>query len=269
MPNDVLAGPGSWLEQDRARLGSRGREHAAMQTELMASRSSVAGGAWTDATAHLRPSTASQALAAGGTMHGAKQIHQMRPQTTGYDIAKHGWYHPAGQAELSRLADQKQHGSWAWMMHKAKDHNGYGEDGLVDVRDTQPTAVSGETPHWFVGTRTFPGPKATKKNPVMRCPYMQIEGKEVKVRAKTYTLGEGMSAIEHLHDRTTPPTPPSYIRAARHDDYENKAIRENFFLRGGCNVRRFELPRTTHVTYDVFEPPPMRRMATAGGGASP
>jgi len=265
MPNDVLAGPGSWLEQDRARLNSSGREHRTMQKELMTMRSTVAGGAWADATAHLRPSSSSQVHTAGGTVQGAKHV---RPQTSGYDIAKHGWYHPCGQAELTRLADQKQRGSWAWMIHKAKDHNGYGEDGQVDVRDIQPTAISGDSPPWFTGTRTFPGPKATKKNPVMRCPYVQIEGKEVKIQAKTYSLGEGLSAIEHLHDRTTPPTPTTFIRAPRHDDYENKATRRNFEGAGaGCNVRKIELPRSTHVTYDVFEPPPMRRMRSAA--ASP
>jgi len=233
----------------------------------MASRSSVAGGAWAEATAHLRPSTSSQALAAtvaGGATQGVKL---MRPQTTGYDVTKHGWYHPCGQAEYARLADQKQPGSWAWMMHKAKDHNGYGEDGLVDIRDIQPTAVSGEGPHWFVGTRTCPGPKATKKNPVMRCPYVQIEGREVKIQAKSYTLGDGMSAVEHLHDRATPPTPPRFIRAPRHDDDENRATRRNFEGGlGGCQVRRIELPRTNHVTYDVWEPPPMRKLRSSAAG---
>merc|ERR1719401_3386063 len=235
MPNAVMTCPGSWMAHDRQRLASRGREHQERNVETMRMRNTVAGGAWAEVVAHIRPSSSVQTLTAGGSTQGAKDV---RPRTSAaeYDPAKHGWYHPHGQAEQVRLVDQKQKGSWAWMMHKARDHNGYGEDGLVDARDIRITAVSGDTPDWFLGTRTLPGPLSTKKHPVRRCPFVQIEGKTVRIQAKTYAQGDGLSAVETTHDRQTPPTPVPIIRAPRHDDLENVATRCNLEL-GGCQSR--------------------------------
>jgi len=259
MPNQVFAGPGSWLDHDRLRLASRGREYQDRLTDSMRMRHTASGGAWGELDLFTRPSTSSRPVPAGGASQGPRDL---RPRTSAaeYDPAKHGWYHPCGQAEMARLADQKQKNSWAWTMHKARDHNGYGEDGLVDARDIQITAVSGDTPDWFLGTRTLAGPLSTKKHPVRRCPFVQIDGKTVRVQAKTYAQGDGMGAIESLHDRNTPPTPVPIIRAPRYDDMESKATRCNLEL-GGCQGRPEVLPSCGHVSYDTVEPPRMRRMA--------
>lgn len=260
-PNGVLACPGSWLQHDRTFMASRGRDFRAAQTADMSLRSTLATGTWAEATAHLRPRTSSlKTLTAGGLTHGAKDL---RPQTTAveeYDESKHGWYHPLGQAEQLRLADQKQPGSWAWMMGKSRDHNGYGDDGLVDRRDVQITAVSGDTPDWMIGTRTLPGPFSTRKFPVRRCPFVEIDGKTVRVQAKSYTVGAGLSTTEHLHDRAAPPTPVPIIRAPRHDDWEHPGKKCNLEVGGGIQTRALALPRSQHVSYDTCEPPRMRQM---------
>merc|ERR550525_881988 len=82
-----------------------------------------------------------------------KTSSMMRPSSggTNYDSRKHGWYHPQGQLEHARLADPSEHGSWAWMARKARDHTGYGDNGIVSSGDTQCSAVSEDAPHWFIG----------------------------------------------------------------------------------------------------------------------
>jgi len=259
MPNAVLTCPGGWLEYDRSLAAGFGREHRDQQSLALTMHHTVASGRWAEAMPHSHIGAPQRALAGGGGTQGACTI---RPASSAanFDATKHSWHHPAGQAEVLRLADQKQPGSWAKMMHKARDHNGYGDDGIVDARDVQITAVSGDAPDWFNGTRTLPGPRGTKKHPVRRCPFVQIEGKTVKVRARTYSLGDGLSTVERYHERPSPPTPAPGLRARRHDDGENKAKRCNLEL-GGCQTRPDPLPASGHVSYDSFQPPRMRGMA--------
>jgi len=145
------------------------------------------------------------------------------------------------------------------MMHKARDHNGYGLDGIVDRRDLQVTAVSEDAPGWMIGTRTLSGPLWTKKNPVRRCPFVHIDGKNLKIQARTYAQGPGLSCIEQMHDRSTPPTPARVIRAPRYDDMENKAERCNLEL-GGCQARAPWYPRSEHVCQETFVPPKLRTL---------
>eukprot|EP00439_Symbiodinium_sp_Y106_P060194 s1588_g8.t2 len=57
-----------------------------------------------------------------------------------------------------------------WILNKAKNHIGYGFDGRVNPGEVQVSAVSGDTPDWFVGPRTFEGPFHCKSVPVRRCP---------------------------------------------------------------------------------------------------
>merc|ERR1740138_669124 len=85
-----------------------------------------------------------------------------------YNHERHGWHDPRGQSETMRLKHPPNEGSWAWHMRKARDHVGYGDDGVVNWGDVQVTAVSGDGPDWFVGTRTVPGPFNTKYVPVRR-----------------------------------------------------------------------------------------------------
>jgi len=143
-------------------------------------------------------------------------------------------------------------GSWVWTMQKARDHIGYGPDGRVTQEDIQITAVSGDNPDWFIGNRTVPGPLTTKKVPVRRCPESKIEGDIMKVRAKTYAQGEGLSTIETLHETSRPPTAPKavpLIPPARAAEI-NKATWNNL-IHGGCETRVF--PASAHVTYETHD----------------
>jgi len=125
----------------------------------------------------------------------------------GYDPSKHGWYHPQGQAEQSRLEDPAQSGSYAWMIQKANDHSGYSGTCTKGV-DVQRTAISGDAPAWLVGVRMVPGPFGSKKHPVRRCPVVTIEGKQLCVRGKRYEQGACLDAIEHWSEQAIPPQRP-------------------------------------------------------------
>jgi len=158
-----------------------------------------------------------------------------------YNAARHGWHHPLGQAESLRLADPSQSGSWRWTMTKARDHNGYGDDGQVEKRDVQVTAVSGDGPQWFLGPKTAPGPFHTKYVPVKRCPMNWIDGKEMKIRGKSYKQGPCLNIIETLHDT---PEPPEVVRPPKVETWKTKltdpahhVARKNNLIYGGCQTR--------------------------------
>jgi len=260
MPGQVMTSGGTWLDHERGRIASRGREFRSRQASTIAADESVTGSAWAEITAHLRPSSSSsQASAAGGGGGGRLGgTAVIRPQSSAeYDMSKHGWYHPYGQAEQLKLREQSQPGSWGWTMLKARDHIGYGVDGIVDHRDSQVTAITRDAPDWFVGTRRVAGPLHTKSVPVERCPMVEVEGKEVKVRAKTYARGDGLCTLETLHDRSTPPTPVPTIRIPRHHD-QTPTGKKTAFVNRISQFRDPGLPINTHVTYDGASPaPPM------------
>eukprot|EP00971_Amphidinium_carterae_P264991 5256771-Amphidinium_carterae.1 len=41
-----------------------------------------------------------------------------------------------------------------------------------------------------------------------RCPRVTVEGKNMKVRSKTFERGDCLSTTVHVHDSSRPPTPP-------------------------------------------------------------
>lgn len=237
-PNMVVSLPSGWAEDIRQSNLSRSREFKERQSRSAVLSNSMTTGAWGNLSATLRPGTsAPMGPPGGGQTQGALNL---RPATVDqFDVRKHSWHHPFGQAETIRLTKPDEPGSWAWQMRKARDHIGYGDDGIVDRGDVQITAVSGDTPDWFVGARTLPGPFSTKKYPVRRCPRKDIEGTEVKIRGKTYQQGPGLSSIETLHDTPKPPTPQVKPRAelpAAVAGKMNKAQWSNL-VHGGCQTR--------------------------------
>lgn len=255
-PNMAFTLPSGWAEDIRQGNLGRSREYKDRQRNTAALSHSMTAGAWGNLSATLRPGTcAPMGPPGGGHTQGALNL---RPATTDrYDISKHSWHHPLGQAESIRLCKPEQPGSHAWKMRKARDHIGYGDDGIVDRGDIQITAVSGDGPDWLVGTRTLPGPFGTKKYPVRRCPRKDIEGNEVKIRGKTYQQGPGLSTLETLHDTPKPRTPQVEPRAelpAKVATQLNKA-RFNNFAHGGVQTRGLYhnnvFAPSDHVTYET------------------
>lgn len=257
-PNMVMTSPTGWAAETQKVLESRLRDFQEHRRQDAKLAHAMAAGTWPGVAAALRPGTSAPLGATGGGPHHGGL--DLRPQTTGsskYDITKHGWYHPLGQAETTRLAGMDK-GSWVWTMQKARDHIGYGPDGRVTREDIQITAVSGDNPDWFIGNRTVPGPLTTKKVPVRRCPESKIEGDELRVRAKTYAQGEGLSTIETLHESSRPPTATKVmplIPPARAAEI-NKATWNNL-IHGGCETRGVfhnnVFPASAHVTYETHD----------------
>ncbi|CAE8688856.1 unnamed protein product [Polarella glacialis] len=265
-PNMAVTCPSGWASNTQKSKAAKGRGFQERQRESAVLSHSMAAGSWGDLSATLRTSS-SQSSLPGRYRDKSATLYRALPvrPTTGdaadkYDVSKHGWYHPLGQQEQNCLADQHEVGSWAWTMHKARNHIGYGDDGRVDKADIQSTAVSGDAPAWLVGTRTLPGPFGTKKYPVRRAPYVKIDGKEVRIRAKTYAMGPGLSTIETTHDG---PHPPEVVRAkrtpnpVREAQEFNKAKIHNF-KHGGVQTLATNhitvFPRSSHITYETHDP---------------
>jgi len=214
-PTMVLTCPGGWLHHHQEHKATLGREFRDRQRATASHNSDVvraAAGGGTAVSSAARPTVpaaAGEALPgrAPGTA-GARAAAGRGPlQAAEFDPRRHGWPDPRARPERARLSDPGLPGSWSRQIGKATDHNGYGADGRVDRADVQVTAVSGGAPAWFTGTRDLPGPRGTRQQPVRRCPHVSIEGRELRIRAKTYVLGEGMATLEVRHDRPTPPTP--------------------------------------------------------------
>lgn len=208
MPGMAISAPGGWLADDLRRNKLKSKDHQERLHNTAVLSASMTSGTWSELSSTLRPSTTTNArIPGGGRTQGALS---MRPNTVdagAYDETKHGWHDPRAQAEYARLGVPAEPRSWAWMMRKARDHVGYGDDGVVNWGDIQVTAVSGDGPEWAVGPRTLPGPYATRKVPVRRCPVVEIDGQQMRIRAKTFERGESLSTVEHLHESQNPPTP--------------------------------------------------------------
>merc|ERR1712039_1163306 len=191
---------------------------------------------------------------AGGRTQGARHL---RPSSSAssirYDSTKHHWYHPNGLAETQRLVEPSDHASWAWTMRKARDHVGYGDDGVVNWGDVQTTAVSADMPDWLVGPRTLPGPRGTRKCPVRRCPVVNIDGKQMRTRAKTYKQGPHLETIETLHEGPQPRSSARPVPKKNPLTYENRAV-VCHIDHGGCQVKPDPTSPSAFITYDMFDP---------------
>ncbi|CAK9017465.1 Peptidyl-prolyl cis-trans isomerase B (PPIase B) (Rotamase B) [Durusdinium trenchii] len=85
-----------------------------------------------------------------------------------------------------------------WLLQKAKNHTGYGGwDGRVNPSEVQSSAVSGDTPDWFIGPRTFEGPFHCKSVPVRRCPDVKcLPTGELVYTTKTFHQGHFLDISE-------------------------------------------------------------------------
>mmetsp|Transcript_67864 Transcript_67864/g.106006 ORF Transcript_67864/g.106006 Transcript_67864/m.106006 type:complete len:300 (-) Transcript_67864:13-912(-) len=247
MPGMALTCPIGWLADDVRRNKEMSRQHQETLRDTSRLSASLHGGSWSGLESSLRPSTvAVERIAGGGRTQGARS---MRPHSVGalgaYDPEKHGWHDPRGQMEQTRLTNPAAGMSWAWNMRKARNHIGYGDDGVVNWGDIQTGAVSGDGPDWFVGTRTVPGPFNTKSVPVRRHPFVHIDGKQMRARGKTFQQGNHLDCIETLHETNKVPMKPERPAMKVMDD--NKA-RYCSLMHGGCQTKHNPFPSSGHIT---------------------
>jgi len=286
----ALTCPGGWMDQHQQLMGSRGREYKDRQRATSTQSSAMATGEWGARAATIRPGTGVQTIAApgGGHTQGARhlrphtQVHEFsatgdRPRSSSsqaryrtgahgfsyggdsrhYNREKHGWHDPRGQAEALRLANPRETGSHAWHSRKARDHVGYGDDGVVNLGDIQVTATSGDGPTWFLGPKTVPGPFSTTQVPVRRCPQLSMtsDGKIV-IQAKTYKQGPNLDVIETLHDGPHPPTPRRMVDRPQNWQEKIKAnhpARRNNLKHGGCQTVQTHMPTSRHKTTETYD----------------
>lgn len=267
-PTIPIAPPGSWVENERKRDASLSAAHRQRQRDTSMQNAAVTRGLWADVTADLRPSTVATLTVPGGGLTQGAHLTVTRPHTIGstpdqqrladsYDISRHGWYTPEGQAEMHRLGRPSEEGSWAWTMRKSGDHNGYSLDGGVRKGDIQISACSGDGPTWFVGPRTMPGPYGTRKVPVRRCPVVQMDeqrprhaGQQMRIRAKTYSQGHNLSTVAHLHEDADV---PNIRKEARKDKPGESHKAKGWTLEhGGCVSKKLELPASRHRTQESY-----------------
>jgi hypothetical protein len=117
----------------------------------------------------------------------------------------------------------------------------------VGQGDTQGTAVSGDGPDWFIGTRTTVGPFSTKTVPVRRCPYTHIEGQKVRVRGRTYSQGDNLDIRETMHETNKVPEKVRRKPPKNPMEMPNKA-RYCSLIHGGCQTKPTPVPLSQHVT---------------------
>mmetsp|Transcript_11057 Transcript_11057/g.25312 ORF Transcript_11057/g.25312 Transcript_11057/m.25312 type:complete len:338 (+) Transcript_11057:55-1068(+) len=265
-PGVVLASPGCALFEEQcsraeARLHhTRSVKEVAKRTHDMTTGSVMTLTAPRASSSGVKPEGLSASAAMNGTLDlSSLSAAEVAQAFHGYDSRKHGWHVPSGHAEQTRLLDPGEQGSWAWTMRKARDHIGYGDIANPNVNrsDFQGTAISGDAPDWFIGTRTLDAPFSTKTVPARRCPRVTIEGKEMKVRAKTFKQGEGLSTTVTIHDSSRPPTPtkredprPKWMIAADVQRLETPRPKRSHLEGSGGRVRSERLPVSNFATKD-------------------
>jgi len=219
-------------------------------------------------------------LPAGGRTQGAVLSHpgyhnhsssEVSLGRAGYDSRRHGWYDPRGMAESARLASVERlpdgsavPGSWTWTMNKARNHIGVGMTGILDSTNVSSTMVSGDSPAWFIGLRTTLGPFNCKAVPVRRCPKNYIEGKTLRVQARTYEQGNCLDIIEHLQESSRAATPerrrprisePSWKKDFKGFQRDGRASsRPDRLQHGGCAIVAEPTMRSSRVTREIYDP---------------
>eukprot|EP00931_Biecheleriopsis_adriatica_P052080 TRINITY_DN30266_c0_g2_i1.p1 TRINITY_DN30266_c0_g2~~TRINITY_DN30266_c0_g2_i1.p1 ORF type:complete len:269 (+),score=32.01 TRINITY_DN30266_c0_g2_i1:60-866(+) len=157
---------------------------------------------------------------AGGASQGAKLPASLRSTCTGGPVSRpasfpaqpalsdarytHGWQSHMGQDfQQKHLYNESSKMSHYWTLGKSKNHIGYGVDGRVNPSEVQGTAVSGDSPTWFCGPRTFEGPYHCKAVPVRRCPVIsRTRDGQLLYTQKTYRQGPCMDIQEEARTYT-------------------------------------------------------------------
>jgi len=262
-PSAVIASPGSLLFEDRRQQAEGGLRHVEHTRGMAKLAHDMSRGSAVDyRPVIVAPATkrSLSATAASASMKGSLNLSGLTEDAfDGFNSRKHGWHIPHAHAEQTRLLDPAQEGSWAWTMRKARDHIGYGDisNPCVNRSDFQGTTVSGDAPNWFIGLRTMPGPMSTKAVPARRCPRVTVEGKNMKVRSKTFERGDCLSTTVHVHDSSRPPTPPprqdtrpKWMIAANVEHLETPRAKRCHLQGSGGRPKAANLPVSNFTTKD-------------------
>jgi hypothetical protein len=249
------------------RLGSASSKRS--QLSEQSRRSSLRSSAHLVTQPHLTGGGRTQGAIIPSPPRYSESVHAMQEARADYRPSAHGWHVPQGLAESRRLATDIRlpdgaaiPGTWTWTLKKAKDHIGAGNCGIMAREDVSSTMVSADSPDWFCGLRTVAGPFNCNAVPVRRCPKNYIDGKQLRVRARTYEQGGCMDITEHLQDTSRVPTPSVRVREPqwRKDfkgpqDAKGRATsRPATLVGGGCALPAQPLIRSSMVTRDRFEP---------------
>jgi hypothetical protein len=217
-------------------------------------------------------------LAGGGRTQGAVIVSPHGRSNSGTDLVStayrpsvHGWHLPEGTTQSNFLAtDMRLHdgaaipGTWTWNIHKARNHIGAGNKGVIGKGDVCGTMVSGDTPGWFVGLRTVQGPFNCKAVPVWRCPRNYIEGQNLCVRAQRYEQGDHLDITAHLEETSRMPT-PVISRGGGNEPHWRKdfkgyqrngraAEKPSDLVGGGCQIRAGPQISCKVITRERFDP---------------
>lgn len=218
-----------------------------------------------------------QPLFAGGGRTQGAVISPHRRGQNGLDVAQaayhpsvHGWHLPEGAAQSQHLASEKRlhdgaaiPGTWTWMIHKARNHIGAGNKGVLGKGDLCSTMVSGDTPEWFVGLRTVHGPFSCNAVPVRRCPKNYIDGKKFSVRAQSYKQGDCLDITNQVEDTSRIPS-PALSRCGKEPHWKKDfcgyqvngraAQKPSDLVGGGCQIRAGPALSCKVVTHERFDP---------------
>eukprot|EP00397_Hematodinium_sp_SG-2012_P033296 GEMP01035557.1.p1 GENE.GEMP01035557.1~~GEMP01035557.1.p1 ORF type:complete len:353 (+),score=46.06 GEMP01035557.1:68-1060(+) len=158
------------------------------------------------------------------------------------------------------------------IIRQSKNHVGY-VNGQIRYGDQQESAISTETPSWFVGVRMNPGPYG-----VPRFPKVRIQGRDLVVQKRLFSKGDNLSIIE-THETGSSRSPDAAKKSfdpPRFDDWneykrnvdggfrcvhgllmcdrspcENKKlIGRSYMIAGGCVAKHPYFPRSDYVSLD-------------------
>jgi len=179
-------------------------------------------------TIHRNPSITLHANVQGDRWVGVPD-HIPSPDNPKYNPSHHQWYHAVTRQRSSPIVGP----SPAEVTRKARDHIGYGS-GTISYGDIQGTAISDETPSWFVGIRMVPGP-----GDVPRCPKVDVFDGRLQVNYRRYEKGPNLSTIETDNFISqSGQTPKKSFRTPRFDNWKeyDRNLKNGFKCVHGFNT---------------------------------
>lgn len=188
----VLTGPKGWLTDNRRiHAVKSGQERKRLVDVRRGNASASQEGFF--AVERISAGQRNDVFPAGGLSQGVKILP---PEDATFDATKHGWYHPRARSKQDYLREAEgpdpRNRSWAWDIRKSKDHIGYG-DGTIGYGDVQESAISGNTPDWFVGVRMCDGPYGVPRFPACDI----IDGKLV-MNGRQFKRSDNLSIVETI-----------------------------------------------------------------------
>jgi hypothetical protein len=188
----VLVGPKGWLTDNRRIHAVKSRQERHRLVDVARGNVSLTQESFFEPQ-QLTAGQRNDVLPGGGMNQGCKILS---PEDATFDFTKHGWYHPKARSkqEYLREADgpDANNRSWGWDIRKSRDHIGYG-DGTIGYGDVQESAISSNTPDWFVGVRMCDGPYGVPRFPACDI----IDGKLV-MNGRQFKRGANLSIVENV-----------------------------------------------------------------------